>query len=169
MITLLNPQLDSSYADVWGEFLPFALQSWIPIIEAGCFIPRWYQLPINSLEVMTLGAYNSWSLQLPPGSFILSILHSRIDDETPEAGGLLPFVLGSFSVQITDTNLDYVWFSQPIPDLLFYKHQGTGRNGHVLPKPYPVISPGNFQFERWCTVAGKCDLVMAVAVPENHA
>lgn len=164
MISLLNPQLDSMYADVWGEFLPFALQSWIPILEAGCFVPRWYQLPINSLQAMTLGDYNSWSLQIPPGSFILSILHVN-NEGVPET---LP-VSGRFSVQITDTNLDYLWFSQPIPDLLFLKNLETGRNGYVLPKPYPVIAPGNFQFERWCTFTGKCQLVFAVAVPENLA
>lgn len=166
MITILNPQLDAAYSDVWGEFLPFALQSWIPIVEAGCYVPRWYQLPINSLEVMTLGQYNSWSLQLPPGSFILELMHVF----NPASGKLGQTThSGKFSVQITDTNLDYAWFSQPIPDMLFYKSQETGRNGHALPKPYPVISPGNFQFERWCTAAGKCELVMAVAVPENVA
>lgn len=164
MISLLNPQLDSMYSDVWGEFLPFALQSWIPILEAGCFVPRWYQLPINSLQPMTLGQYNSWSLQIPPGSFILSILHT-FNEAAPES----LTASGRFSVQITDTNLDYIWFSQPIPDLLFVKQLGTGRNGYVLPKPYPVISPGNFQYERWCTFAGKCQLCFAVAVPENLA
>ena len=168
MITLLNPQLDSTYADVWGEFLPFALQSWAPIIEAGCFVPRWYQLPINSLEQMTAGEYDSWSLQLPPGSFILEILRCRIE-ETPEDCDAPTVVLGAFSVQITDTQLDYTWFSQPIPDRFFYKHGGTGRNGHVLPKPYPVVNPGKFQFERWCTVTGRCEIVMAIAAPENVA
>ncbi len=162
MITLLNPQLDSSYMDVWGEFLPFALQSWIPIMESRCFAPRWFQLPINSLETMAIGGYNSWSLQLPPGSFILEIMHHPTESEGEVNSG-------NFSVQITDTNIDHRWFSQPLPDILFYKQQETGRNGHVLPKPYPVIGAGNFQFERYCTVAGKCELVMAVAVPEKSA
>ncbi len=165
MITLLNPQLDSAYMDVWGEFLPFALRSWEPLLEAGCFTPRWYQLPINSLEIMTAGEYNSWSLQLPPHSFILELMHQNL----PSGGCVGDFTAGRFSVQITDGQLDHLWFSQPLPDILFYKQQETGRNGHVLPKPYPVIGPGNFKFERWCTETGRCELVMAVAVPENVA
>jgi hypothetical protein len=172
MISIINPQLDSQYADVWGEFLPFALQSWIPIYEAGCYVPRWYQAPINSLQNMVAMEYSTWSLQIPPGSFIMEIMH-RVRFESvvppPSGGGSPVFTAGTFQVQITDTTLDYEWFSQPVPDLLFNKQTATGRNGHVLPKPYPVVSPGNFQIERWCTASGSCQLLFAVAVPENVA
>src|ERR1700733_1156384 len=100
MIELLNPQLDSSYLDIWGEYLPFALQSWKPIIEAGCFVPRWYQAPINALQFMTERQYNSWSLQIPAGSFILEIMHS---DQILEPESENPGASGAFNVQITDT------------------------------------------------------------------
>jgi hypothetical protein len=174
MIQLLNPQLDSHYLDIWGEYIPFALQSWAPIIEAGCFVPRWYDAPLNALQFMTAGDYNSWSLQIPAGSFIMEVMHSH--QEAPPEAGVQIYSSGEFNVQITDTGLNYEWFSQPIPDSLFYKRHGrfqaqqtAGRNGHVLPKPYPVLTPGNFQIERWCTATGRCELLFAVAVPREVA
>ena len=48
MIDILNPQLDSTYADYWGEYLPFALENWGWIVKAGCYQPRWYQAPTNA-------------------------------------------------------------------------------------------------------------------------
>lgn len=152
MIQLLNPQLDYNYADYWGEYLPFALESWWPIIKSGCYIPRWYQAPTNALQSMLAGGYDSWVLQLPPGSFVMSILHSFQEGKS-----------GLFTVQITDVNVQHQWFSQPVPDSLFYKV--SGRNGYVIPKPYPVITPGNFIVDRWCTADGICELLFAVAVP----
>src|SRR5216684_2898167 len=120
MISILNPQLDSMYADVWGEFLPFALQSWIPILEAGCFIPRWYKAPTDSLQSMAAQEYSTWSLQIPPGSFIMEIMHAPRTQATlaPPCGPGATFTAGLFAVQITDTTLDYEWFSQPIPDIM---------------------------------------------------
>lgn len=152
MIEILNPQLDYDYADYWGEFLPLALENWWPIVNAGCYIPRWFQAPTNTMEQMTAGLYNAYQLQLPAGSFILAILHE-----------LLEGVSGTFTTQVTDTSLAHQWFSQPVPDSMFYKT--SGRNGYVIPKPYPVIVPGNFTVERWCRSAGKCELLFAVAVP----
>lgn len=152
MIEILNPQLDYNYTDYWAEFLPFALESWWPIINAGCYIPRWFQAPTNALQSMAAGDSDEYTLQLPAGSFIMAIMHSFQEG-----------VSGTFTLQITDTSLDHQWFSQSAPDSLFYKT--SGRNGYVLPKPYPVITPGNFIFERWCRTAGSCELLFAVAVP----
>lgn len=171
MISTLNPQLDPIYADFWGEFLPFALEGFWPIVKAGCYVPRWFQAPTDTLSVMAVGDYNEYSLQIPAGSFILSILHSipvEIGGGQPSGGGIAVFSGGTFNIQITDTSIDHKWFSNPMPDALFFKNPSlTGRNGHVLPKPYPVISPGNFLIERWCTGAGPCEVVLACAVPEG--
>lgn len=172
MIDILNPQLDSTYADYWGEFLPFALESWWPIIQAACYIPRWFQAPTNALTQMTAGQYNEWSLQLPVGSFILEILHNAPITITPPISGGGPpntTTQGTFTVQITDVSIDHKWFSNPMPDAIFWRIPSqTGRNGHVLPKPYPVISPGNFLIQRWCTVTGPCELIFACAVPQGN-
>lgn len=149
---LLNPQLDFNYQDYWGEYLPYALENWRPIVEAGCYVPRWYQAPTNALQTMALGAYNQFALQILPGSLILEIMHSSQES-----------VSGAFQVQVTDTAFGHMWFSQPVPDSMFYKN--SGRNGYVLPKPYPVITPGNLLVERWCTTAGICELLFVVAEP----
>lgn len=154
--------------EIWGEYLPFAIRSWLPIIEAGCFVPRWYDAPLNALQYMTIGQYSSWSLQIPAGSFILEVMHSNQAAPPETDAGV--FTSGYFNVQITDTGLQHEWFSNPVPDHLFYKKPSTeGRNGHVLPKPYPVVSPGNFQIERWCTQTGRCELLFMVAVPKAVA
>jgi len=149
---LLNPQLDYNYADYWGEYLPYVLENWRPIIEAGCYRPMWYQAPTNALQTMAAGDYNQFALQILPGSLILEIMHSQQEG-----------VSGAFQVQVTDTAFGHQWFSQPCPDSMFYKN--SGRNGYVLPKPYPVITPGNLLFERWCTTAGICELLFVVAEP----
>ncbi len=155
MIDILNPQLDSTYADYWGEYLPFALENWPWIAKAGCYHPRWYQAPTNALQSMGVGAYSSFALQIPSGCLILEIMHRNQEGAT-----------GAFTCQITDTALGHQWFGQPVPDTLFNKRPNVeGRNGYVLPKPYPVIAPGNFLVERWCTTAGICELLFAVAQP----
>ncbi len=154
MIELLNPQLDYTYADYWGEYLPYALEFWRPVVAAGCYVPRWYQAPTNDKQAMAQGDYNQFALQLHPGSLILEIMHSFQEG-----------VSGQFQVQVTDTALQHQWFSQPVPDSMFYKKPETGRNGYVLPKPYPVITPGNFLVERWCIASGDCELLFVVAEP----
>lgn len=154
MIHLLNPKLDYNFQDYFGEYLPFAYEALRPLLDAGCYVPRWYQAPANSLVDMAAGDYNAVSLTLPPGSFILAILHS--DQES---------VTGTFTVQITDTALQHQWFSQPVPDSMFDRF--SGQNGYPLPKPYPVVSPGVLLIERWCTVAGSCEILFAVAEPEG--
>lgn len=157
MIDVINPQLDSFYADYWAEYLPFALENWEWIVKAGCYAPRWYQAPTNALQTMTVGAYNAFALQIPAGSLIMAIYHTRQEG-----------VSGEFTAQVTDTALGHQWFGQPVPDTLFLKVPNTsGRNGYVLTKPYPVITPGNFLVERWCTVAGICELLFAVAEPQE--
>jgi len=150
--TLLNPKLDYNFADYWGEYLPYALENWRPIVEANCFRPVWYQAPTNALQTMAVGTYNQFALQILPGSLILEEMHTFQEGVT-----------GEFQVQITDTAFGHQWFSQPTPDRMFYKN--SGRNGYVLPKPYPVITPGNFLFERWCIAAGICELLFVVAEP----
>jgi hypothetical protein len=152
LIDIQPYQLDFNYADYWGEFLPFALENWWPIIKAGCYTPRWFQAPTNALQQMNVGDYNAFALQIPAGSFIMAILHSL------QAG-----FSGTFQVQITDSGIEHQFFSQPVPDSFFYKT--SGRDGYVLTKPYPVTYPGNFLFERWCVTAGSCELLFAVAVP----
>ena len=154
MIEVLNPQLDSNYADYWGEYLPYELENWKPIIAAGCFRPVWYQAPTNALQSMAVGDYKEFALQILPGSIILEIMHSFQEG-----------VSGQFQVQVTDTAFGHQWFSQPVPDSMFYKLPAQGRNGYVLPKPYPVITPGNFLVERWCIAAGICELLFVVAEP----
>lgn len=159
MIDILNPQLDSNYADYWAEYLPYELENWWPIVNAGCYVPRWYMAPSQDLMNMTAGQYVEFALQLPAGSFILAIGHSpKVDEKLFTAAGL-------FTCQITDVSVDHQWFSNPVPDAFFFKQNGT-RNGYVLPKPYPVILPGNFRTEFWCRTAGICELTFAVAVPE---
>lgn len=156
MIEVLNPQLDSFYADFWGEYYPFVLENWRWVLENDCYVPRWFQAPTNKLQTMAVGDYNAFALQLLPGSLILAILHSNQEN-----------VSGEFTVQITDTALGHQWFGQPVPDSLFYKVPNeSGRNGYPLPKPYPVIAPGNFLVERWCNTAGICELVFMVAEPK---
>jgi len=152
MIEILNPKLDSKFADYWGEYLPYALENWRSIVEAGCYKPVWYQAPTNALQQMSAGDYNQFALQILPGSIILEVIHSFQEGVT-----------GQFQVQVTDTAFGHQWFSQPTPDSFFYKRDG--RNGYVLPKPYPVITPGNFLFERWCIATGICELLFVVAEP----
>lgn len=152
MIEIMSPQLDYNYQDFWGEYLPPTLEFLRPLIEAGCYVPRWWQVPNNAGAQMTVGGYDPYTVAIPAGSFIYAIPHSF------QAG-----VSGKFRVQITDTSLNHQWFSQPAPDQLFYKT--NGRNPYYLPKPYLVISPGNFVVERWCVAAGSCELILACAVP----
>lgn len=152
MISILPQQLDYNYADYWGEYLPPTLQSLLPLLDAGCYVPRWYQCVPDANETMALGDYNALALAIPAGSFIVAILH------TFQEG-----VSGTFTLQITDVAMGHQWFSQPAPDQMFWKD--NGRNGYVLPKPYPVVTPGNFLVERWCSAAGSCEVTFAVAEP----
>jgi hypothetical protein len=163
MIEILNPQLDSNYADYWGEPFPFQLENWHPIVKAGCYIPRWFQAPTNALQLMATGQYVDFSMQLPAGSFILAILHSFQPGSGGPSGGSNPST-GTFTVQITDVQVNHQWFSNPIPDAFFFKT--SGRNGYILPKPYPVIMPGYIRTEFWCRSSGICELLFAVAVPD---
>lgn len=164
MIDILNPQLDSSYADYWGEPQPFQLENWWPIYKAGCYIPRWFQAPTNALQSMVAGQYVDFSMQIPAGSFILEIAHSfQTGGGGPPTGGGSP-PTGTFTVQITDLAVNHQWFSNPVPDAFFFKSQG--RNGYIIPKPYPVIMPGNIRVEFWCRTTGVCELLFSVAVPE---
>lgn len=156
MISILPQQLDYNYQDSWGEYLPPTLEALRPLIEAGCYVPRWYQAPTDDLEAMVAGDYSTFTLQILPGTYIHTILHSFQEGMS-----------GSFTVQITDLSLNHQWFSQPAPDAMFYKE--NGRNGYVLPKPYPIITPGNLVFERWCTTAGACELIFAVVEPTGAA
>jgi hypothetical protein len=162
VINLLNPQLDSDYADYWGEPQPFQLETWKPIIQAGCYIPRWFQAPTNALQNMATGQYVDFSMQIPAGSFIMEIAHS-FQNGRVVSGGSTPST-GTFTVQITDLAVNHQWFSNPVPDAFFFKTQG--RNGYIIPKPYPVIMPGNIRVEFWCRSSGICELLFAVAVPE---
>jgi len=162
MIEILNPQLDSNYADYWGEPFPFQLENWQPIVKAGCYVPRWFQAPTNALQLMATGQYVDFSVQLPAGSFIMEIAHSFQPGES-FSGGSSPST-GTFTVQITDLAIDHQWFSNPMPSSFFFKT--SGRNGYIIPKPYPIISPGNLRFEFWCTAAGYCEILLACAIPE---
>jgi hypothetical protein len=161
VIDILNPQLDSNYADYWGEPFPFQLESWVPIYKAACYVPRWFQAPTNALQNMVAGQYVDFSLQIPDGSFVLAILHS-FQSGSGGSGGGTPST-GTFTVQITDLAIDHQWFSNPVPGIFFNKT--SGRNGYILPKPYPIISPGNLRFEFWCTASGFCELLLGCAVP----
>jgi hypothetical protein len=153
MIDVLSPQLDYDYADFWGQYLPPTLEFFRPLIGPNsCYLPRWWQVPNNKLQDMLAGDYSVFTLALPAGSMICSIMHSAQEG-----------VSGSFTLQVTDTALDHQWFSQPAPDEMFFKT--SGRNPYYLPKPYLVVTPGNFLIERWCRVAGSCEVVFGVAVP----
>lgn len=156
MIDTLPQQLDYNYQDYWGEYLPPTLEPLWALLQAGCYVPRWFQVPNDALETMAVGGYNAYAVAIPAGSFIIAILHSFQEG-----------VSGAFTVQITDTALDHQWFSQAAPDQMFFKE--NGRNGYLLPKPYPVITPGNFLVERWCYGAGSCELTLLVAEPRGVA
>ena len=183
--TLLNPlKLAPEYRDFWGDQHSRFAELTDRICDAECFVPRVYHAPDNTTEIAGVAAndYLEYILPLPAGSFILAWLHSTT--AVAGANGSPPPGSG-FSLQVTDVKRNFKFFQKPVPESYFLNGPpqpndfGVFAGGtpylacpspRLLPAPYPVSAPGEFQFEFWNTLASLNTLVqmsLLVAVPAD--
>lgn len=143
---ILNTQLENTYRDNWGRYLPIALERARPVLESDCHTLRYYQVPDDRQAVFTAaGEYRQVTLSLLPGSFLIGF-------QQQAAGGV------GCLIQVTDVETRHQMFSQAWPSQWLYR---DGCN--YFPCPMPVIAPGVLLIEIWAQQAGECSLLLAVA------
>lgn len=185
-------RLSPLYRDYWGEQMAAYTRRLDGFAKLGCYVPRFYHTPDSGSQFAGIpgNGYATYLLALPLGSFILGFLHTT--SSAPDSAIGLP-VLASppnpsgFTCQITDLSLDHKWFSRPAEEAWFINDNLVGSNTfapypsnmqgytfpsfpRLLPVPYPVVPPGQFQVEFWNSldeVNTDCQMTFLVLVPDG--
>lgn len=153
-MSIYTSELNYRWRDFPGEYLPHTLSQLTELYKAGCFALRFYQAPQKIVQEIVNPGYVKATLQIPCGSFLVSIDHDEAAVETPP-----------FTVQITDVGANWKLFSQPIPDSFIQKNEGIP---NFLHRPYPIAEPGILTCEFW-NVSGAvgaaqiCNITLGVA------
>jgi len=143
------------YRDFWGHISAVVVERLDPILQAGCYVPRYYHAPSNDLELIAgPNGYLRYSLAIPAGAWIYGIWHS------PNTGA---FASPTFWFQCTDVGLSHKLFSNPIPEKYLAANQTD--YAFLLDYPYPVVAPGVFLCEFWQPNAAtnQCQVTFGVA------
>ena len=187
-------RLREDYRDYYGDAHACLAEMFDRLQEAGCYEPRIFHAPDTQTENagVPVNGYLEYMLALPPGSFIIGLLHGCALTQ-PNLDSA-PAVTG-FTLQITDVERDYKFFGKPVPEtyllpdrpvpLPIFDFNPVGppvqlNVPRLLTAPYPVAPPGVFRVEFWNQApAGAftpdeptdavpnvfCRLSLAVAVP----
>ena len=172
-------RLSPIYKDYWGEQMAAYTRRLDGFARLGCYVPRFYHAPDSESQFVGIppNGYKTYLLNLPLGSFIIGFLHTT--SSAPGSAGMVedpvvqaPPNLSGFTCQITDLSLDHKWFSRPAEEAWFINDNLLGPSElnnpfpippypantlgftfpsfpRLLPVPYPVIPPGQFQVEFW--------------------
>lgn len=169
-------RLSPLYHDYFGEQQAAFTKMLDGFAEAGCYVPRFYHAPDSGSQFLGVApsGYKTYLMALPVGSFILGFLHTT--SSAPDSAGAtsagpqvinVPPNASGFSCQITDLSIDHKLFSRPAPEAWFINDNllsaSTGAPPYpantkgftfpsfvrLLPAPYPVVPPGQFQVEFW--------------------
>lgn len=166
-----NPlRLSPLFRDYWGEQMARFTERTDFISQKGCYVPRFYHAPDSEQEAAGLGPndYRPYLLSLPIGSFIVGFNHTTSSAPNSQKNEVVTNASG-FTMQITDLAIDHKWFSRPaeeayfINDALLIAPNDGGNPPYpdntqgftfpsftrLLPVPYPVVPPGQFQVEFW--------------------
>jgi hypothetical protein len=182
-----NPlRLSPLYREYWGEQMAAFTKRTDVFSKAGCYVPRFYHAPDSRKQLLGVpaGGYVPYLLSLPIGSFILGYLHNN--SSAPDSAGDPTQVKGGFVCQITDLSLDHKWFSRPADEGYFINDVVLNPTGaqyvntafgytfpsapRLLPVPYPVVPPGQFNVEFWNSlgqVNTDVQLTFLVMVPDG--
>lgn len=168
-----NPlRLAALFRDYWGEQMASFTEAVDFFAKAGCYVPRFFHAPDAQTQLNGIppNGYLEYLLSLPIGSFILGYLHTTSSVQGSGGTGLPPNLSG-FTMQVTDLSIDHKWFSRPAEEAYFVNDQFVIRAGQaqpytnsargytfpscvrLLPKPYPVVAPGQFMIEFWNALA----------------
>lgn len=186
--------LSPLYRDYWGEVMAAYTRRLDGFARLGCYVPRFYHAPDSESQFVGVPAngYKPYLLALPLGSYIIGFLHSTSSAPgssgpatTPVAN--VPPNASGFTCQITDLSIDHKWFSHPVEEAWFINDNLLGPSAfppytnaskgftfpsfpRLLPVPYPVVSPGQFQVEFWNSlnaVNTDCQLTFLVLQPDG--
>jgi hypothetical protein len=166
-------RLSPLYHDYFGEQQAAFTKMLDGFADAGCYVPRFYHAPDSGSQLAGVPAngYKTYLMALPVGSFILGFLHTT--SSAPGSAGSTPPSIqvppnaSGFTCQITDLAIDHKLFSHPTPEAWFINDNLLGASSgappypgntlgftfpsfvRLLPAPYPVVPPGQFQVEFW--------------------
>jgi|ERR1043166_1200417 hypothetical protein len=152
--------LHAEARDFWGEGYPQLVRLLDPILQRGCYTPRFLHAPATPTELVGVAGsdYLEYVMSVVPGSWILGYGHR------------VAYADSSFLCQITDVGLDAKFFSQPVPDQYFNSPGRTRATpARLLPSPWPVTPPGQYRIEFWnqqVTANNLIQLTFLVAEPD---
>ena len=173
--------LSPLFRDYWGEQMAAFTRRLDGFAKLGCYVPRFYHTPDSGSQLAGIppNGYVTYLLSLPLGSFILGWLHSTSSAPGSSGPATTPVInpppnISGFTVQITDLALDHKWFSHPVEEAYFINDNILGPSTfppypnnskgftfpsfpRLLPVPYPVVPPGQFQVEFWNSVGPESD------------
>lgn len=196
-------RLSPLFRDYFGEQQARFTERLDAFCKSGCYVPRFYHTPDSESQLVGIpsNGYKTYLLALPPGSFILGFLHTT--SSAPHSSGPseltvpnVPPNASGFTVQITDLAIDHKWFSKPVEEAWFINDNLLGPSVNnfppypnntlgftnpsfprLLPVPYPVVEPGQFQVEFWNQLSQfddestgintDCQLSFLVLVPDG--
>jgi|GEM_PF-5756809 len=187
-------RLSPLFRDYWGEVMAAYAHRLDGFPKLGCYVPRFYATPDSESQFVGIPAqgYKAYLLALPLGSFIIGFLHTT--SSAPNSSGPataqvanVPPNASGFTCQITDLSLDHKWFSRPCEEAWFINDNLLGPSTfppypsntqgftfpsfpRLLPVPYPVVPPGQFQVEFWNSLDAlnqNAQLTFLVMVPDG--
>jgi hypothetical protein len=142
--------------DLWGSFDATMIAQLAPLAADPCYSMKFYKAPADNQELLSSaaanGGYATYGLKITPGSIIFGFyLPCVVNTATPWTS-----VPGSFTVQITDVELEHKWFTEPISSLFLANFKPTfaslvntnmGSFPNLLTAPYPVTGHGMFKVD----------------------
>ena len=187
-------RLSPLYHDYFGEQQAAFTKMLDGFADAGCYVPRFFHAPDSGSQLAGVppNGYKTYLMALPVGSFILGFLHTTtsaagFDQDAPMLN--VPPNKSGFSCQITDLSIDHKLFSRPAPEAWFINDQVFGGSDNpfppypgatrgftfpsfprLLPAPYPVVPPGQFQVEFWNSLGSvntDVQMTFLVLVPDS--
>lgn len=145
--------LNPFYRETWGYYDPPAIAQLGPLAYDDCYQPKWYKAPDDDQEILPIGGYLKYGLEITPGSLIWGISH-------PPANGLNA---PGFVFKVTDMSLGIILFDNNTPDL-FVSNNGPTAFPWLLNAPYPVVGTGLFNVEFWNNSGAplRCNMIFDV-------
>lgn len=182
----INPlRLVSNYREMWGDAHALLVRGTDPLVDAACYVPRIFHAPDTDTENAGVAArdYLEYILTLPPGSFIVGLLHAYTGLANAN-NATNPPVRSSFRFQLTDVEVRHRFFEKPLPEAWLLNDVPSGnpqgvvsgfpfvqnQTVRLLPAPYPVTPPGQIRVEFWnilATANRDIRLSLLVAVPDE--
>lgn len=139
------------YRETWGYFDPIAVAQLSPLAYDDCYSTKYYKAPDDDQEVLPVGGYFEYIMEVTPGSLLTHILHR------PATGS---FDVPGFVFKVTSLDLGIEMFSDPVSDT-FVCNNGPGFMPWLLNSAMPSVGNGLFKVEFWNNSGGplRCNMV----------